>query len=346
MTTTSIFLKTIRGEKCERPPVWFMRQAGRVLPSYLALRKKYSFHELMRNPELAAQVTLLPVYDLGVDAAILFSDILVIPEALGMKVEFTDKGPVFDTPIKNNYAYISQLKADTNKLSHIYKAIDIIREQKPEETALIGFCGAPFTTFCYMVQGNSTNHSFSDAIQLIYNDREKSMQLLEIITQLSIEYALNQVKHGIETFQLFESHAGLLPSELYMELIMPFVRRITSAVRSAGCPTIFFPKGIGSGIRYMHMDTADFISIDWQESLAEARKLIDVKVGLQGNIDPRIFSVNSKETLLQELEKYKTFGKTNFNWIFNAGHGLSPDNKFENIKATVDWIKSTDWERR
>lgn len=345
MTKNSIFLDTINGIKRERPPVWFMRQAGRVLPSYMKLREQYSFHELMRNPQLAADVTLLPVHDLGVDAAILFSDILVVPEALGMSLEFTDKGPIFDTPLKNNIGNISQLKADTSKLAHIYEAIKLIKVQKPEEVALIGFCGAPFTTFCYMVQGNSTNHTFAEAIQLIYNDRENAKKLFEIITELSIEYALNQVKAGIDTFQLFETHAGLLPYELYLELVLPYVKRITKAVREAGCPTIFFPKGLGAGMKHIDFDIADYVSVDWQDSLTESRKIIDPKVGLQGNLDPRVFSMTNKDALINELEKYKSFGKDNYNWIFNIGHGLSPDNSFENVKATIDWVKTTNWNR-
>jgi len=341
----SLLLKTINGEKCERPPVWFMRQAGRVLPSYLALREKYSFHQLMRDPVLASKVTLLPVYDLGVDAAILFSDILVIPEALGMHLEFTDKGPLFSSPVKNNYHAIKSLKADTGKLNNIYKAVEITKQQKPEDIALIGFCGSPFTTFCYMVQGNSVQHTFSEAIQLIYNDKGMAKHLFEIITELSIDYALNQVKNGIEAFQLFESHAGLLPYELYIELVLPFVKRITSAVRSAGCPTIFFPKGIAAGLKHINFDIADFISVDWQDSLNGARDLVDKRVGLQGNFDPRIFSVTNKDVLIAELNKYKSFGRSNFNWIFNTGHGLSPDNSFENVKTAVEWIKTTNWGR-
>ncbi len=343
--SNSIFIKTIKGEKCSRPPVWFMRQAGRVLPSYLKLRQQYSFQELLKDPLLTSKVTLLPVYELGVDAAILFSDILVVPEALGMKLDFTDKGPVFSNPLKNNSNAIKNLKADTNKLSHIYKAIELIKEQKPEDIALIGFCGAPFTTFCYMVQGNSANHTFSEAIQLVYSDRKLAKELFGMITELSVEYALNQVKSGIDTFQLFETHAGLLPYELYIDLVLPFVKTITRAVRQTGCPTIFFPKGLANGMKYLDYDVADFIGIDWQDSLADSRKIIDKRVGLQGNIDPRIFSVKNSDILFHELEKFKTFGKNNYNWIFNAGHGVSPDNLFENLKLTVDWVKSTNWNR-
>lgn len=343
--SNSIFIDTLKGVKCERPPVWFMRQAGRVLPSYLELRKQHSFRELMLNPELAAEVTLLPVNDLGVDAAILFSDILIIPEALGMDLKFTDKGPIFDNPLQDARNQLSSLKPDSSKLEHVYKALDIIKKQKPEDVALIGFCGAPFTTFCYMVEGNSTNHNFSNAIKLFYNDPKLSAQILEIITELSIEYATTQTEHGIDVFQLFETHAGLIPSEMYIERIMPFVNRITNAVRSKNTPVIFFPKGLGTGLAHINYDVADFVGIDWQYSLSEARALCDNKVGVQGNLDPRILAIDNKEILEAELEKYKTFGQENYNWIFNTGHGLSPDNKLENVKFVVDWVKKTNWNR-
>lgn len=343
--SNSIFIDTLKGIKRERPPVWFMRQAGRVLPSYLKLRESCSFRELMLTPQLAAEVTLLPVNDLGVDAAILFSDILVVPEALGMDLKFTDKGPVFENPLCDAKNKLSLLKADTSKLEHIYQALDIIKKQKPEDVALIGFCGAPFTTFCYMVEGNSHNHSFSNAIKLFYNEPKISSQILEIITELSIEYATTQTEHGIDVFQLFETHAGLIPSEMYVEKILPYVKRITEAVRSKNTPVIFFPKGIGAGIQHINFDIADFVSIDWQFSLSEAKALCDSKVGIQGNFDPRIFSIDNKEIIEKELEKYLSFGQKHQNWIFNTGHGLSPDNYVENVKFVVDWVKKTNWNR-
>jgi len=340
----SIFIKTLNGEKTERPPVWFMRQAGRVLPSYLKLREQYSFSELMQSPQLAAQVTLLPVYDLGVDAAILFSDILVIPAALGMKLEFTDSGPRFEKALKDVSDPLSLLSPDTSKLEYIYKAIDEVQKTKPSGTPLIGFCGAPFTTLCYMVQGLSSNHTFPEAVALLYKNKALAHQLLSLITELSIEYAQNQVKHGVSAFQIFETHAGLIPSDLYFEMIMPYVRKISSAVMQSGCPVIFLPKGLGTGISHIKPDDTNFLSIDWQTPIGEARQLVHPEIGIQGNLDPRLLLAD-KATILETLEKYVSFGSKNQNWIFNLGHGFIPGIPFENARLVVDWIKQTNWRR-
>lgn len=340
----SIFLKTLKGQHTERPPVWFMRQAGRVLPSYLKMREQHSFSELMKSPELAAKVTLLPVYDLGVDAAILFSDILVIPEALGMELTFSDSGPSFKTALKDISDPMNTLKAETSKLSYIYDAIDEIQKTKPSDIPLIGFCGAPFTTLCYMIQGLGTNHTFPDAVALLYKDKVLAHKLLTAITELSIEYATNQVKHGISAFQIFETHAGLIPSDLYFEMIMPYVRKISAAVKETGTPVIFLPKGLGYGIVKIKPDDTDFLSIDWQISIDDARTLIHHDIGLQGNLDPRLLLAD-KETILQHLEKYRFFGSEYQNWIFNLGHGFIPGIPFENARLVVDWIKQTNWDR-
>ncbi len=340
----SIFLKTLRGEYTERPPVWFMRQAGRVLPSYLKMREQYSFSELMKSPELAAKVTLLPVYDLGVDAAILFSDILVIPEALGMNLNFTDSGPRFATALKEVSNPMSLISADESKLSYIYDVIDEINRTKPSGTPLIGFCGAPFTTLCYMVQGLSSNHTFPDAVSLLYKNKVLAHKLLSAITEMSVAYALNQIKHGVSAFQIFETHAGLIPSDLYFQMIMPYVRKISAAVMETGTPLIFFPKGLGYGISFINPEDCDFLSIDWQISLDDARVLVHHNIGLQGNLDPRILLAD-KETIISQLNNYKFFGSEYQNWIFNLGHGFIPDIPFENAKLLVDWVKQTDWRR-
>ncbi|MBU0487282.1 MAG: uroporphyrinogen decarboxylase [Bacteroidetes bacterium] len=344
MTGNSILFNTLKGIKQHRPPVWLMRQAGRTLPRYMKLREKYSFNELILEPELIAQVTLMPVSDLGVDAAILFSDILVVPQAAGMKLNFTDKGPVFDSPLKDCANPAKELKPDISYFQNIFEAIGIINSEKPADIPLIGFCGAPFTVFCYMMQGKSTSYSFYDAIKFFYSQPQETERIFDIITELTIHYAREQIKHGVDVFQLFESHAGLLPSDIYEERVLPFIKKIATAVRKTGTPLIFFSKGASAGYASIDDETADCVGIDWQTSLWQARRMIDENIGLQGNFDPRILLTNTK-TISSHLEKFTSFGEHNHNWIFNLGHGLLPETPLENIIFLIDWIKTNNWNR-
>lgn len=336
----SIFLKTLMGKPSRRPPVWLMRQAGRVLPRYQLLRKQYSFAELMSLPELAAQVTLLPVDDLGVDAAVLFSDILTIPMAMGMDIEWTERGPRFPHPLTAYQHPLRHLDIQPSRLAHVYETIDRVVEQS--HVPLIGFCGAPLTTLCYMLQGISTKANFPEAKKFFYERREETRQLIDAVTDLSIAYAVRQVEHGIDAFQLFESHAGLLPTDIYEELFLPAVCRITDAVRSAGIPLIFFPKGLGSGLRLMTPEVCDFVSIDWQTSIAEARRMVHPEVGLQGNIDPHLLFA-SQEDIAKTMQGYKGFFNEHPKWIVNLGHGVLADTPFDNVRFLVNWIKETNW---
>jgi uroporphyrinogen decarboxylase len=338
----SIFLDTLKGKETHRPPIWFMRQAGRSLASYQKMKEKYSFKELMEDPELAAKVTLLPIHDLGVDAAILFSDILVIPEALGMKLEFQGKGPVFKNPLKGMSAPHKSLIPDSSKLEHVYKAIEEIRKTRPENTPLIGFCGGPLTTFCFMVDGISQNHNFPEAIALLYKNRAEAVRILEAIGEMSVEYALKQVQHGIDAFQLFETHAGLIPEDLYFEVVMPIAERIMKAVKQTGTPIIFLPKGLAYGISRIQPEQCDVVSVDWQMNIHQARKLIHPEIGIQGNLDPRAL-LGSQETIKPIIEKLLEFGKTEPKWIFNLGHGILAETPFDTIKYVVDYVKEVDW---
>jgi len=336
----SIFLDTIQGKETSRPPMWFMRQAGRVLPNYLKLKEQYSFWQMMQNPKLAAQVTLLPVSDLGVDAAILFSDILVIPYALGMGLDFTDNGPVFEHPIKEMDKPSSKLNPKPEKLQYIYNVIDEIIRTRPENTPLIGFAGAPLTVLSFMIQGLGSRSDFKNAVQYIFTHKNEVKKLIDAVTELTIIYAKEQIKHGIEVFQLFETNAGLIPIELYNELFMPSVYKIAKAVKEENIPFIFFPKGFGTGIMDISPEYIDFVSVDWQTPIRTARKLIHKDIGIQGNIDPRILFAD-KKSIETELKKYQQFGQEQRNnWILNFGHGFLPGTPFENAKFMTDWIKN------
>ncbi|WP_068472606.1 uroporphyrinogen decarboxylase [Saccharicrinis aurantiacus] len=342
--SNSILLQTLAGEKTERPPFWFMRQAGRVLPSYMKLKEKHSFWEMMQKPELGADVTLLPINDLGVDAAILFSDILVIPYAMGMGLEFTDRGPEFDVPLSERANPLEVLNPQPDKLQYIYEVIKQIMAKKPAHIPLIGFCGAPLTVLSYMLEGIGRSKDFPVTTTYLYQNKEMVKKIVEAITELSIIYAKEQVKNGIKVFQLFETHGGLIPWDLYQELFIPAVKKIAQAVRETGTPFIYFPKGIGAGIQDITPDMCDFLSIDWQTPMETARKWVDSSIGLQGNIDPRLLYADQK-TIENKLNQYIDFGSKNHDWIINLGHGFLPDIPYENAKFLADWIKAADWKR-
>ena len=336
----SVFLNTLLGRECHRPPVWLMRQAGRMLPRYQKLREQYSFSELISTPELAAKVTLLPVEDLGVDAAILFSDILTVPMAMGMEIVWTERGPRFPHPLAGYQQPLRHIRVQPDSLDYVYQAIDRVVEQS--HVPLIGFCGAPLTTLCYMLQGISTKQTFPEAKRFFYENKQETKYLLDAVTELSIEYAVRQIEHGIDAFQLFESHAGLLPADVYAELFLPSVCRITDAVRSMGIPLIYFPKGLGSGLKWITPEVCDFVSIDWQISLADARQMIHPEVGIQGNIDPHLLFA-SQEEIQRVMEGYKQFYHEHRRWVVNLGHGVLADTPFDNVKFLINWIKETYW---
>jgi uroporphyrinogen decarboxylase len=340
----SILLETLRGKPTSRPPVWFMRQAGRVLPNYLKLKENNTFWQMMQQPKVAAEVTLMPVYDLGVDAAILFSDILVIPYAMGMGLDFTDAGPVFEKPLAERSNPLEGLNPDPSKLNYIYDVVDEIIKTRPENTPLIGFCGAPLTVLLFMLQGLGRKGDFPDAVKFIYQNPETTQKLVDAITELSVVYAKEQIKHGVEVFQLFDTHAGLLPFDLYRKVFLPATEKLAKAVREENIPFIFFPKGLGTGIGDITPEHADFLSIDWQTSLFTARNLVHPEIGLQGNIDPRLLFAPHEE-LEKTLNSYIEFGSKNQNWIFNLGHGFIPGVPYENARFLADWVKTTDWKR-
>ena len=340
---SSIFMDTLNGVNTSRPPVWFMRQAGRILPSYQKLRSSYSFIDLMNNKELASKVTLMPIDDLGVDAAIIFSDILFIPESLGMDLEFTEKGPKFHNPLKLNADKLN-FSFSPKKLEHVYQNIKEVKKNSPDNIPLIGFCGGPLTTFLFMFRGHESDKSFKSAIKFFYSNKKESLKVIDLITEVSIEYLNNQIDSGIDCFQLFETYCGIIPSETYAKLFLPFSKRILNAAKEKNIKTIFFPKNFADGLRYINKDICDFASIDWSMSLNFAREIIDDQVGLQGNMDPRIFYSDYSE-IEQYLNGLIDFGSKNQNWIFNLGHGFIPDIDHKKVKFVVDWIKQANWKR-
>jgi uroporphyrinogen decarboxylase len=263
---------------------------------------------------------------------------------MGMTLEFPESGPVFSNPLMKYTNPHSILKPDADKLSYIYSVIDAITATKPNHIPLIGFCGSPFTVLLYMLQGLHGKSDFPDAIQYIYSNQKTVAILLEQITELSIEYMQQQINHGIDVFQLFDTHAGLIPFELYKTLILPHVEHMCTKARQLNTPFIYFPKGIGVGISYITPHYCDFLSIDWQTPLHIARKIVHKSIGLQGNIDPRILYASEQE-ISHHLEYYREFGKHNYNWICNLGHGFMPGLDYNKALHLVKTLQEFDWQR-
>tara|TARA_B100000674_G_C37907546_1_gene946867 strand:- start:473 stop:1498 length:1026 start_codon:yes stop_codon:yes gene_type:complete len=339
----SIFLNALNKERTKRPAVWFMRQAGRILPSYLKLRENYSFRELMEDPILTSKVTRLPINDLGVDAAILFSDILVIPESLGMDLKFLNNGPKFDKVLEIENFDVSQLSFNPNSLNYIYENILQTKEDLHNKP-LIGFCGGPLTVFLFMFKKNNSIKEFHNVIKYLYTHRSKTQKILKKITEASVNYVEKQIDNGIDCFQLFETYCGMVPEDLYFELFMPHVNSIMDVAKKKNCKTIFFPKNLSSGLKKINPELCDYVSVDWQINLENARSLLDDKIGIQGNMDPRLF-FSSNEEIDKYLNTLKKFGKNNNNWIFNLGHGFIPGIEKSKVERVVKWIKNYNWER-
>ena len=301
---------------------------------------------MMQVPELAAKVTMLPVKDLDVDGAILFSDILVIPYAMGMGLEFTDSGPVFELPLKmQSPPYTKNLTPRPEKLNYIYNTIKATNKIRPRDIPLIGFCGGPLTVLCYMIEGLGSRSDFPEVPKFIYRNKTEVRKLVDMITELSLVYMEEQINNGIDIFQLFETHAGILPANVYHELFLPAVEKLGRFAKERKIPFIYFHKGLGTGIAGISHEICDFISIDWQMPLSFARKLVHREIGLQGNLDPRVLFAK-KEVLQQTLNGFLDFGRNEYHWIFNLGHGFLPGTPYENARFVTEWIKNANWNRK
>ena len=236
------------------------------------------------------------------------------------------------------------LEFDPSKLNYIYNNIKQVKIDKDDNIPLIGFCGGPLTVFLFMFKSEGSKDHMKKAVRFLYENRNESIKILEKITESSINYVENQCKSGIDVFQLFETYCGSIPYELYTDLILPFSKRILNAAKENNCPTIFFPKDYGNGLSKIEEGTCDFVSIDWHSSISHARDILNNKIGIQGNMDPRIFyeDYNVIENYLNSLVD---FGSQNHNWIFNLGHGFLPDIDYKKVQFVVEWVKNKDWKR-
>lgn len=333
-----LILRAARGEKTERTPVWLMRQAGRVLPEYREVRAKMGgFIELVKTPEFAAEVTIQPVDILGVDAAIIFSDILVIPEAMGLPYTMVEaRGPWFEKTVKTE-ADINKLRiADgENDLSYVCDAIRLTKTALAGRVPLIGFAGAPWTLLAYMVEGSGSK-TFSRAKKFLYTEPRLAHMLLEKITESTIHYLKAQVKAGADMLQIFDSWAGILSPAQYREFALPYIADICNALHGVVPITVFAKDAffVREDLGKLKCNT---IGLDWTMDVAESRALIGNEKTLQGNADPCLLYADF-DTIKSETEKMlRAFGPSKH--IANLGHGLYPDLEKENVKFFVDTIK-------
>ena len=338
MTNDHLFLKALRGEEVSRPPVWMMRQAGRYLPEYIELRNKYDFFTRVETPELACEITIQPVNRLGVDAAILFSDILVVIQAMGLEVQLIEsKGPFLPKTIANQKDVEAlQVEGAENNLHYVYDAIKLIKKELNNKVPLIGFAGAPFTILCYMVEGKGSK-AFDKAKQFCLQQPLLAHALLQKITDVTIAYLKRQVEAGADAVQVFDSWSGMLSHADFNIFAQPYLIQIAKALQPFS-PVILFPKGSWYALEELSNCGASALGIDWCISPQMARQLTHNKITLQGNFDPNHL-IKSIPEIQQEVKlMIDTFGHQRY--IANLGHGILPNIPVENAMAFVDAVKN------
>lgn len=337
MLKNDLILRAAKGEAVERIPVWLMRQAGRVLPEYRATRSRArDFVDFVKNPELACEVTVQPVDILGVDAAIIFSDILVIPEAMGLPYEMKEAvGPRFPQVIKEKKDVERMRIAEAGDLGYVLKAIELTKKELNDRVPLIGFCGAPWTIFAYMIEGGGSK-TFSKAKQFLYTQPALSHQLLEKITQSSINYLKGQVNAGANLLQIFDSWAGVLSEKMYYEFSLKYISVICDAL-SLQVPITVFAKDAHYALERISETSCRTVGLDWTIDPQQARKSCGNKT-LQGNADPCLLYADEKTIVSETHQMLRSFGKERY--ICNLGHGLYPDLDKEKVKLFVETVKS------
>ena len=338
-TSRERFLDACHCRPTDRPPVWLMRQAGRALPEYRKLKETYTFVELVQNPELAVEVTLQPIRRFGFDAAILFSDILVIPEAMGQAYRFKETGGVVMDFAVQSRADVEKLSVDQvcEKLNYVDKALKLLRRELGDQTALIGFSGSPWTLATFMMEGASVP-KYGRALALFREDRKTYFALAAKLTQAVSQYLQMQAAAGVDALQIFDSHGGHLESGEFQEASGRWLQEIISNLKGK-TPIIAFSLGTHGNWPELVATGADAIGIDWQTSLVEARKVIPEGIALQGNLAPSLLAESTPEIVARETQSILEMMRGRAGHIFNLGHGLTPTAKLENIAAVVETVR-------
>jgi uroporphyrinogen decarboxylase len=337
MIKNDLFLRALKGETVDRPPVWMMRQAGRYLPDFMKLKEKYDFFTRCRTPELATEITIMPINQVGPDAAILFSDILVIPQAMNIEVEMRPGvGPWLPNPVRTSKDVENVIVPNVHEeLGYVMDAIKMTKQALNDEVPLIGFAGSPWTILCYTVQGQGSKN-FDIAKKFCFTNPVAAHILLQKITDTTIAYLKAKVAAGVDAVQIFDSWGGMLSPTDYQIFSWQYMQQIIDALKDE-VPVIAFGKGCWFALDEMSKSGASALGIDWTCSARNARYLTGGKITLQGNLDPtRLYSppAEIRKMVHQMIDE---FGKDRY--IVNLGHGILPDIPVENARAFVDAVK-------
>ncbi len=329
-------LLACRREAVDRPPVWLMRQAGRCMPEYRKLRKKYSFDELSGTPELAAQVTMIPIEQLGVDAAILFSDLLTPAACAGFKVEYREGGPFVEPAVKTEKDIEKIKSADlAQNAAHVAETIKILRRQL--KVPLIGFAGAPFTLASYLVEGGPSRH-FEKLKTMIFEAPALAWNLFDALSDLSMKFLEMQADAGAQVLQIFDTWAGALSPADFGAFELPWLQKMAMALKRKGIPVIIYVNGVGGILDRLAESGADVVGIDWRVDIADARKVVGSAAGLQGNLDPAVL-LGPDEVIVAKAREILTVMSGSPGFIFNLGHGILPQTEFEKVKLLVNTVR-------
>jgi uroporphyrinogen decarboxylase len=338
MTGEQRLLAACRREPVDRTPVWFMRQAGRCLQEYRELRQKYDILTMTRSPELCARVTLMPVETFGVDAAVLYADIM-LPLA-GMGVDFSidpGVGPIIHQPIRSAADVAALRVIDAEEATpHLFETIRMLRRQLDGKTALIGFAGAPFTVASYMVEGRPTKE-FGRCKGLMFSDPKTWHQLMETLTEVTVRYLRAQIEAGAQVIQLFDSWVGALGRLEYQEYVLPYSARIFASLKDTGVPTIHFGTSTSHLLEQVASAGSDIVSVDWRVPLDEAWQRIGADRGIQGNLDPTVLMAPF-EVVEREARKVLDRAAGRAGHIFNLGHGVLADTPSGALTRLVDLV--------
>lgn len=333
------YLDAIHKHKTDRTPIWLMRQAGRYLPEYRKVREKYNFLQVCKTPELATEVTIQPIRRYGFDAAILFSDILVIPEAMGQKLEFlADHGPKL-TPQLLDERTLENLSNDNleERLQYVADALKMIRPELDNQTALIGFSGSPFTLATYMIEGKPTRN-FKYIKQMLFSNPELLHRILNQLADAVTRYLRMQIEAGAQAVQIFDTWGGILPPHLYHDFSGKYMMQITAALKDLGAPVTLFSKGGFELLTRLADSQADMLGVDWMTDLSQARAQLGDKFALQGNLDPTAL-YGSKEVLRKEISQVLEVFKGDSGHVFNLGHGILPDIPLDTVEFLVNEVR-------